>query len=209
MADHASGRLSTGVSGLDGALDGGVPPGSLVALSAAPRAQSEPLLYAMAVANPSRYLSTLRPEAAVRDTVVATGYEPGELDVRGVDGESVLADPKTHLSGLDPGSVLVVDPTTELEQGERARYREFLDTCKHALRMTDSVGLLHCHENTPSVLRRDMTLARADLVWDVRTAVREGTLRTCLGVTKFRGGQPTGMFDLSFADGVTVTPRTD
>lgn len=209
MTDHASGRRSTGVPGLDEALDGGVPPGSLVALTAAPRAQSEPLLYAMGAANSARYLSTLRPEAEVRDTVAATGYEATTIDVRGVDGEAVLADPKTHLSGLDAGSVLVVDPTTELEQGDRERYREFLDTCKRALRVTDSVGVLHCHENTPSVLRRDMTLARADLVWDVRTTVCEGDLRTCLAVTKFRGGTPAGTLDLSFADGVAVSTRSE
>lgn len=215
MVDQ-SGARSTGVDSLDDAHGGGVPPGSLVALSATPRAQSEPLLYQMAAANPTRYLSTLRPATEVEDAIDATIPGPvagisGEnsdagVDVRGVDGDAVLDQPERFLEGLDSGSVVIVDPTTELEQGDRERYRAFLDACKRALRMTDSVGLLHCHENTPSVLRRDMTMARADVVWDVRVDVVDGRLHTCMAVTKVRGGAPAGMFDLRFGeDGVTAT----
>lgn len=210
MVDDATGRLSTGVSLLDDALGGGVPPGSLVALSAVPRAQSEPLLYAVADANPTRYLSTLRPAAEVRDAFAAAGHDTSGVEIQGVDGDSVLADPETYLGGLEANSVVVVDPTTELEQGDRERYREFLDTCKRALRVTDSVGVFHCHENTPSVLRRDMTLARADLVWDVRVDATTGSVRTGMAVTKFRGGSPSGTLDLSFGDGgVTAEMRRD
>lgn len=193
--------LSTGVDLLDTAVGGGVPTGSLVALTAAPRAQSEPLLYAMAAANPTRYLSTLRPAEEVRDALAATVADGGEIDVHGVNGDDVLADPEQFLEGLDAGSLVVIDPTTELEQGDRERYREFLDTCKRALRMTDSVGLFHCHENTPSVLRRDMTLARADVVWDICVEVVEESVRTRLAMTKCRGGAPFGLVDLTFEDG--------
>lgn len=208
MADNASpGSLSTGVSLLDSAMSGGVQPGSLVALTAPPRAQSEPLLYTMAAANPTRYLSTLRPSEEVTNAIRASLASTAGLsiDVRGVDGDDILADPETYLGGLDSHSVVVIDPVTELEQGDRERYRAFLDTCKRALRMTDSVGLLHCHENTPSVLRRDMTLARADQVWDVCVEVIEDDVRTRLAVTKCRGGAPFGMLDLSFEDGGGVT----
>ncbi|MFB6164112.1 MAG: RAD55 family ATPase [Haloarculaceae archaeon] len=214
MVDAQSGARSTGVELLDDALGGGVPPGSLVALAATPRAQSEPLLYQMAAENRTRYLSTLRPAAEVTDAIAATVGTGGEdrvdptagVDVRAVDGDDVLAEPEPHFSGLESGSVVVVDPTTELEQGERERYRQFLDTCKHALRMTDSDGLLHCHENTPSVLRRDVTMARADLVWDVRVDAMGGRLHTRMAITKARGGSPAGMFDLRFDDG-GVTAR--
>lgn len=194
--------LSTGVNLLDSALSGGVSTGSLVALTAAPRAQSEPLLYAMAAENPTRYLSTVRPADEVREAIGAS--LPGEVDsvdVHGVDGDDVLGDPERFFEGLDAGSLVVIDPTTELEQGDRERYREFLDTCKRALRMTDSVGLFHCHENTPSVLRRDMTLARADLVWDVCVEVVDETVRTRMAITKCRGGTPFGLVDLTFDDG--------
>lgn len=203
MSEDTSGRLPTGVDGLDAALAGGVPAGSLVAVSATPRTQSEPLLYAMAGANPTRYLSMLRPEPEVREAVAASGAQMGEVDVQDVTGEAVLSDPKTYLTGFEPNTVVVADPSTELEQGERERYREFLDTCKRALRMTDSVGLLHCHENTPSVLRRDMTIARADQVWDVHTDVSGDTMATRLAVTKCRGGTPAGPFELAFDGGVS------
>lgn len=208
MTGEPADGLSTGVGLLDRALGGGVPPRNLVALTAAPRAQSEPLLYAMAAANRTRYLSALRPAAEVEDAIRASvDTSDAAIDVRGVDGDAVLAHPAEFLEGLDQHSVVVIDPTTELEQGDRERYREFLDTCKRALRTTDSVGLFHCHENTPSVLRRDMTLARADQVWDVRVEAVEGEIRTCFGVTKCRGGTPFGLLDLSFDGGVTAEPR--
>jgi len=146
----------------------------------------------------------------VVDALSASGTKTADqhVDVQGVDGDAILADPKGYLTGLDSHSVLVVDPTTELEQGDRERYREFLDVCKRALRMTDSVGLLHCHENTPSVLRRDMTLARADVVEDLRVEIVEQTVRTSLAVTKVRGGDPVGLLDLRFGpDGVSAEPR--
>ncbi|WP_336002195.1 RAD55 family ATPase [Halorientalis halophila] len=215
MGDQAtpSGRLSTGVDLLDSGLGGGVPTGSLVAVSALPRAQSEPLLYAMAAANSTRYLSTLRPAEEVSDVLaktVAVGPDDLDVDVRGVDGDEVLGDPEEFLCGLDANSLVVLDPTTELEQGDRIRYREFLDTCKRALRMTDSVGLFHCHENTPSVLRRGMTLARADQVWDVRMDVVDREVRTCLAVTKVRGGTPLGVLDLAFdGEGVRAAVARD
>jgi len=208
-----SGRLSTGVDLLDSGLGGGVPAGSLVAVSALPRAQSEPLLYAMAAANATRYLSTLRPAEEVADaltTAAPVGKAALDVDVRSVDGDDVLGAPEEFLGGLDAGSLVVLDPTTELEQGDRTRYREFLDTAKRALRMTDSVGLFHCHENTPSVLRRDMTLARADQVWDVRMDVVDRSVKTCLAVTKVRGGTPFGLVELTFDEaGVTATVGRD
>jgi len=207
----ATSGLSTGIGLLDDALGGGVPPGSLVAVTAPPRAQSEPLLYAMAGENPTRYLSTLRPSEEVIDALhatVATDTEDVSIDVQGVDGDDVLDNPEGAVEGLDANSVVIVDPTTELEQGDRERYRAFLDAIKRALRMTDSVGLLHCHENTPSVLRRGMTIARADLVWDVSAEVIDGDLRTRLAVPKFRGGGPFGLIDLSFSrEGIAAEIR--
>jgi len=205
-----TGDLSTGVELLDSAMGGGVPPGSLVALTAPPRAQSEPLLYTMAAENPTRYLSTLRTSDEVTDAITATLPSTAgvSIDVRAVSGDEILASPEQYLGSLDSHSLVIIDPTTELEQGDRERYRSFLDTCKRALRMTDSVGLLHCHENTPSVLRRDMTLARADQVWDVCAEVIDENLRTRMAITKVRGGSPFGLLDLTFSDGgVTADAR--
>ena len=112
-----SGRLSTGVDLLDSGLGGGVPAGSLVAVSALPRAQSEPLLYAMAAANSTRYLSTLRPGEEVADALtsaVPVGKAALDVDLRTVDGDEVLGAPEEFLGGLAANSLLVVDPTTEL-----------------------------------------------------------------------------------------------
>lgn len=184
----SSSRLSTGVSALDVALGGGFAPGHLVALTAAPASQSEALLYAMAAAYPNRYLSTLRPAAAVREDAACAGFDG--VTVERADGDALLRDPEGHLAGLDPDSVVVVDPATELEQAGETEYRGFLDALERALRGTDSVGVLHCPELSPATLRRDLTLVRADVVLDFRVEYESGHGRATLAVPKHRRGRP-------------------
>lgn len=179
-------RLSTGLPLLDRRLGGGFPGGSLVSLTAPPDSQSELLLYEAAAANDCRYLSTLRPADEVRDALSRTVGEAG-LDIRQVDADALRSTPGGALDELD-GSLVVVDPATELEQGDREAYRAFLDELKSRLSATDSVALLHCHRTTPRTLRRDLTLARADVTLELRVNVFPLGIENLLVVGKFRGG---------------------
>jgi hypothetical protein len=182
-------RLSTGVPGLDDALGGGVPAGDLVALVAPPTSGAERLLYAFGTANPTRYCSTLRPPSEVNGAIAAVGLD-GQVDVRSVDADALLGDPADHLSGLDAGSVVVVDPATELERAGEDRYRSFLDDLKRHCRTTESVAVLHCPRTTPRTLRRDLTLARADTTFVLHREVDPDGTRSHLDVGKFRHGRP-------------------
>jgi KaiC/GvpD/RAD55 family RecA-like ATPase len=197
-------RLSTGLPGLDARLDGGFAPGSLVALLADPTSPSETLCYPPAAANPSRYLTTLRPGPEVEDHARRVGYP--DLAVRETDGGRLLDDPAGNLSGLDPESVVVVDPVTELERESRERYRAFLETLKRATRSTESVALLHCLRMDPRALQRDLTLARADTVFELESYVDErGHAVPVLRVRKSRfGPAPTAPIRLSFTEGRPV-----
>lgn len=217
LSGDGSDLLPTGVAGLDRALDGGLPPGDLVAVVAPPTSQSERLLYAAAAANPARYLSTLRPPVEVHEAMAAVGVGPatgatGEesLDVREVSGDGLLDDPTTHLAELDARSVVVVDPATELERAGEDRYREFLSVLKRHLRATESVGLFHCLRAAPRPLRRDLTLARADVTFEVSRESSEDGTETHLTAGKHRRGRaPTERFRLSFADGAAVRTTRD
>jgi len=158
------GNVSTGFHALDRGW-GGFPPGSLVALVAAPDAPSEELLYPPATFAPARYLSMLRNAPEVERHAAATGYDT--FEVTETDTARLLDDPAGALSGLDPESVVVVDPATELEREGRERYLTFVSTLKRAVETTDSVAILHCPQMNPRALQRDLTLARADAVLEL------------------------------------------
>lgn len=183
-------RLPTGADGLDAALGGGIPAGDLVALVAPPTSGAERLLYAFGIDNPTRYCSTLRPPAEVREAMAAAGVPGERVDIRPTDGDDLLGTPADHLSGLDAGSVVVVDPTTALERAGEERYRSFLADLKRHCRTTESVAVCHCPRTTPRTLRRDLTLARADTTLVLRREVDAGTARSYLDVGKFRHGRP-------------------
>lgn len=208
-----------GIKRLDRALGGGVRPGDLVAIVAPPTSQSERLLYAAAAAHPTRYCSTLRPAVEVEEAMAAVGIGPlsgsdaaGEatddgtgVEVTEVGGDAMLNDPVTPLSGLDARSVVVVDPATELERAGEDQYRSFLTALKRHLRTTESVGLFHCLRAAPRPLRRDLTLARADVTMEVTQATDEYGTETHLSVGKVRRGRaPPNRFRLSFAPGPEI-----
>jgi hypothetical protein len=208
-ADGATGtRRSTGLAALDRALGGGLRPGSLVALVGGPAAPTEPLLYAAATPRPARYLTALRSADEVEAALARHGA--GDVAVGRVSGDELLADPGTHLGGIEDDATVVVDPITDAEQGGREAYRGLLAAAKRALSRTGGVGVLHCFETTPPTLRRDLTLARADHVWRVDLA-GERAVDVLLTVRKARGHDfPDRRFALDVAaDGVTATPLED
>lgn len=164
-------------------LAGGVSPGDLVAVTGEPDSPAELLALEPARAQPTRYLTTLRPAAEIETAAERLGVDP---DVRPIDGDDLLAAPAEYLSGVNAGSVVVIDPSTELERAERTKYIDFLDALTGHLRSTESVGLLHCPRMNPRALRRDLTLVRADAVWDV--LVGEDDAGATLTVRKNRSG---------------------
>jgi hypothetical protein len=156
--------LSTGFESTDRWL-GGLTPGSLVALVGDPDSPSEELLYPMADANPTRYLSLLRSAAAVERHAESAGFD--DFEVSETTSASLLDDPAGALSGLEPESLVVVDPATELEREGRERYLAFLETLDRAVSTTESVAVLHCPRMNPRALQRDLTLVRADTVLEL------------------------------------------
>lgn len=199
---------STGVDALDDLLSGGVPAGGLVALLADPGSPAERLLYAASAANETRYLTTLRPPAEVRDGLAAHGA--ASATVAAVEGDDLLSDPAGHLAGLDEGSLLVVDPVTEAEQGGREAYRDLLEAVKGRLRETESVGLIYCPRTTPPTLRRDLTLGLADHVWSLSVERTRATAEPRLWVSRARGlALPTDGLGLRFGAAAVEGYRLD
>lgn len=198
----AEGNLSTGIDWLD-EWCGGFSPGSVVALVADPDVPSEELLYPAASAAPARYLSLLRTGPEVARHAAATGHD--DFEVTETTTARLMDDPAGALSGLDPESVVVVDPATELEREGRERYQSFLETLQRAVETTESVAILHCPRMNPRALQRDLTLARADTVLELDRYVGEGSamqVRWYLYVNKSRFGRvPDTPHRVDFHDG--------
>lgn len=180
--------VSTGLPELDDRLGGGLPAGSLVALTAPPDSQSEQLCYQFAAANGARYLSTFRPADEVSE-VLDRRCPDASVPVVQTPAEALLESPGETLDGLPgDGTTLVLDTATELERAGRDRYRRTLDVLKRRMRDTDGLALLHCLDIEPSPMRRGLTLGRADVTLRLRLTGLPERLAPRLYVTKLRGG---------------------
>lgn len=178
--------ISTGLPALDERLGGGLPAGSLVALTAPPDSQSEQLLYAAAAATDgARYRSTFRPADEIRE-VFDAAYPNADVPVDRVRDDEFLSDPASVVG--DGEGLLVVDTATELERAGRDEYRRALDVVKRRLRSGGGAAVLHCLDIEPSPMRRGLTLGRADVALRLRFAGLPERVVPHLLVTKLRGG---------------------
>ena len=198
-------KLPTGVDILDRKLDGGVAPGQIVALSAAPASQSERLLYEFVGVRPTLYLSTLRSPSAVRETVERFVPESSEVVVAGVDDQAPFDDARPLLEVIPDGANVVVDPIEVFEWQNVARYRKFLIDLRDRLDATDGVAVLHCLDSGPDHPARTVTEFVADVVFELSTERDGSAVETHLSVPKCRGGQPLDeVFKLNVTNRVNV-----
>lgn len=184
-------RYSTGLRFLDSRLDGGVPAGKLLALTAPASSQSERLLYQLATARPTLYVSTTCPdEVELRAALDGAGVA-GQVDLafEHASPSDLLAEPEQYLGDVSPETFVVFDPADGLERAEHGRYLAFLNALKRRLRETDSVGVLHGLDTDPVPDGRRLTLRRADHVWRLEQLVLSTEIKTRLLVTKARGGR--------------------
>lgn len=203
-------RLSTGIEVLDRKLDGGLPEGSVVALSAPPASQAELLLYEFTAARQTLYLSTDRDEAAVTEALERTPGRTGSPDVRKVPGDAPLDHSQRLFRRLPEDSNLIVDPIDLLERQDESRYRNFLNDLQNHLNNTESVAFLHCLDGRSVSENRDITEHVADVVFQLHTEYAGDTVETRLAVPKFRGGRALPeTIKLELAESVRIDTSRD
>jgi RecA-superfamily ATPases implicated in signal transduction len=88
------GRLETGIEVLDRKLEGGIPAGSIVVLSAQPASQAELFLYELTATRGTLWLSLNRTAEAVTESIANTPTETGDPTVRHITGEAPLDKPE-------------------------------------------------------------------------------------------------------------------
>lgn len=197
--------LSTGIEVLDRKLDGGIPAGRVVALSASPGSQSELFLYEMASVRPTTYLTTERPVADIRKCFEVTETPLDDVDIHRIPHENPLTTAREAIDELPEESTVILDPMRLLEGTEPKAYRDFLNELRNRTRETNSLTLMHCLEGRDVPPQRDRTEYLADIIFSLSTELTGGTIQNNLAVPKFRGGHALPeAIDLDLTADVTI-----
>lgn len=206
MAD----RLPTGISVLDRQLDGGIPAGSIVTLTADPASQSELFLQELTAARGTLYLTTIRSDQAVRDAYDRAKTRTGNPTIRDVGGDAPLDRANRFIRELPQNATLIIDVVDPLERSRRARYREFLNELQTHMVNTSSIAVLHALQGEAIPENRDMSEHMSDLVFDLRTEITTSEIQNRLAIPKFRGGRALEEpIKLQLTESVTIDTSRD
>ncbi|WP_302082313.1 RAD55 family ATPase [Salinibaculum rarum] len=207
-------RLSTGIDAIDRHMSGGIEPGSVVALIAGPTMQSEAILHQLVEMHQTLYLTTLRQASAVENDLERLSTDDVFVEYAGADrtmnneflrqitgsrsykpsftnDTSLLDTVYEILQDLDQKANVVLDPVNPMEESEnKDAYREVLNELKSTMLDTGGVGILHCITLDELPPFRDVTLALADVVWELDLVSLASSMEYQLSIPKNRGGKP-------------------
>ena len=209
--------LSTGIDALDRYLDGGIPPGRLVSFVTPADTQGELVVKQIASQHDCLYLTSLRSEWEVQETVRDYIQPFGSVDsdrvdfrVRNLDPDARLEAAENHLDTIDEESMVVIDSVNELEDDFASPYVEFLHNFKELLWDSGSVGILNCIEDGTIPPDREVTFRLSDIIWRLRRSVDTGRIEYLLDVSKFRGGRAlTEPIKLELTDEIEIDTSRD
>lgn len=197
--------LSTGIEVLDRKLDGGIPRGQVVALTASPASQSELFLYEMARVRRTHYLTTERTVDDIEDSFVQVGASLDDVTIHGLSADNPVTEATESLEGLSSESTVIIDPMRCLEETGTDDYRDFMNELKRRTAETGGLSILHCLDGRQVPLERDRTEYLADIIFHLSTDLRGGSVENTLSIPKFRGGQSLPeAIDLDLTADVTI-----
>lgn len=180
--------LPTGIEVLDRMLEGGIPAGSVVALTAKPASQSELILYELTAERPTLYLTSLRSRAAVAQSLQAAETQVGDPHIQDLGMDAPLDHANRQIQALPEGATLIIDPIDPLEEAGGPRYGHFLNELQTHMTNTGGIAYLHAIEGRTAPDQRDLTEYMADVVFRLETELRGDNLENRLAVPKLRGG---------------------
>jgi archaellum biogenesis ATPase FlaH len=204
-------RLRTGIDVLDRKLDGGIPAGSMVTLSADPASQAELFLYELTATRGTLWLSLDRTAEALTESIENTPASTGDPTVRHISGEAPLDNAGKLVSALPETSNLIVDPLDVLESQEPpSRFRAFMNDLQNQIFNTRSLAILHCLDGRSVPPLRDTTEHFADVVFQLETVVKGDEVENRLAIPKFRGGKaPNDVIKLDLVEEVSIDTSRD
>lgn len=204
-------RLRTGIDVLDRKLDGGIPAGSIVALTAQPASQAELFLYELTATRGTLWLSLDRTAESVVASIEQTPANTGDPTVRHISGEAPLDNAGKLVSALPETSNLIVDPLDVLEAQEpHSRFRAFMNDLQNHIVNTGSLAILHCLDGRAVPPLRDTTEHFADVVFQLKTRTAGDEVENKLAIPKFRGGRaPNDVIKLDLVEQVSIDTSRD
>lgn len=204
-------RLRTGIDVFDRKLGGGLPSGSIVALTANPASQAELFLYELTATRGTLWLSLDRSAEAVRESIGNTPADTGDPTVRHISGEAPLDNAGKLVSALPETSNLIIDPVDVLESQEpHSRFRSFLNDLQNHIFNTNSLAILHCLDGRSVPALRDTTEHFADVVFELQIDTSGDEVANRLAIPKFRGGRaPADTIKLDLEEEVSVDTSRD
>ena len=216
-------RRSTGLPALDRALGGGVPAGSLVALTADPASQSELVVRAFAAVHETRYLTTVRSADSVAHwlgesttdestTDELTTDEPTPTRIRELTArDDLIASVCRETRSVPSGGAVVIDSVGPLEAAAPPRYRSLLCSLDAAVMNAGGVGLIHAlMTDEPRSRCRLLTEQVADVVIRLETTVTDTAVENRLAVPKAREvGALDAPIKLTVTDRIVVDTSRD
>jgi KaiC/GvpD/RAD55 family RecA-like ATPase len=204
-------RLRTGIDVLDRKLDGGIPAGSIVVLSAQPASQAELFLYELTATRGTLWLSLDRTAESVIASIEQTPANTGDPTVRHISGEAPLDNAGKLVSALPETSNLIVDPLDVLEAQEpHSRFRAFMNDLQNHIVNTGSLAIVHCLDGRDVPPLRDTTEHFADVVFQLDTTTTGDEVENRLAIPKFRGGRaPTDIIKLNLVEEVSIDTSRD
>ncbi|GGN87340.1 transcriptional regulator [Halomicroarcula sp. F13] len=204
-------RLRTGIDVLDRKLDGGIPAGSIVALTAQPASQAELFLYELTATRGTLWLSLDRTAQSVVASIEQTPANTGDPTVRHISGEAPLDNAGKLVSALPETSNLIVDPLDVLEAQEpHSRFRAFMNDLQNHIVNTGSLAILHCLDGRDVPPLRDTTEHFADVVFQLKTTTNTDEVENRLAIPKFRGGRaPNDVIKLDLVEEVSIDTSRD
>ena len=204
-------RLRTGIDVLDRKLDGGLPAGSIVVLSASPSSQAELFLYELTATRGTLWLSLNRTAESVQHSLENTPAETGDPTVRHISGEAPLDNAGKLISALPETSNLIVDPLDVLESQEPpSRFRSFMNDLQNHIFNTNSLAIMHCLEGRSVPPLRDTSEHFADVVFNLDTKTTGDEIENRLSIPKFRGGRaPADTIKLNLVEDVSIDTSRD
>jgi len=204
-------RLRTGIDVLDRKLDGGIPAGSIVVLSAQPASQAELFLYELTATRGTLWLSLDRTAESVIASIEQTPANTGDPTVRHISGEAPLDNAGKLVSALPETSNLIVDPLDVLEAQEpHSRFRAFMNDLQNHIVNTGSLAIVHCLDGRDVPPLRDTTEHFADVVFQLDTTTNGDEVENRLAIPKFRGGRaPNDIIKLNLVEEVSIDTSRD
>lgn len=221
---------STGVTGLDHVLGGGIPAGKLMIVETDSTSQGEELLRLLTLQQSTLFLSTTREACDVDDWLQGRErlIEGHSKSVSEGSEEPVPAVRTAYLGLEDPlsGAIeqfdrvtdpvnVIIDSINRLEIDSNEGYIEFIQRLRRYTRDTEQVVYLHALDGYVtgteiSHQNRTQTRKLADIVCQLSVDTSSGETKTRLAVTKNRTGScPKEPIELEIGDRITVDTSRD